>query len=67
MSSQQLNKPDDHISLPGSKAEVTTTLGWLVITCCWIIAMATDGQTQTGKENDDKRVIDRCKTWDERV
>ena len=50
MSSQQLHKLDDHISLPGSKAEVTTTLGWLVITCCWIIAMATDGQTQVKRK-----------------
>ena len=50
MSSQQLNKPDDHLSLPVSKAEVTTlevtAPGWSVITCEWIIAMATDRGTQ---------------------
>ena len=50
MSSKQLNKPDDHLSLPGSKAEVTTlevtAPGWTVITCGLIVAMATDRRTQ---------------------
>ena len=50
MSSKQLNKPEDHISFPGPKAvavtPVVTTLGWMVITCGWIIAIATVERTQ---------------------
>ena len=69
MSSKQLNKLDDHISLPGTKAEVTkpvvTILGWMVITCGWIIAMAMDGRTQRKRKM--MREIERWKTWDDRL